>query len=64
MIREVTMYRVDCDGPGCDANAQDDGDYYAWLVPAAAEREALEYDWTLNVMGKHLCPDCAAKVKP
>jgi len=57
-IREVTMYRVVCDGKDCGACAQEDGDYYAWTDAGQAEGKAEDADWITTGDGKHYCPDC------
>ena len=57
-IREVTMYQIVCDGEDCGANAQEDGDYYAWADDGQAEDEATSYDWITTDDRKHYCPEC------
>lgn len=74
-IREVTMYQVHCDEPGCDCNTgSTDFEYYAF-----SDKEGAELDWTagggvgnwdenqVTPEGKHYCsehikPECAATV--
>jgi hypothetical protein len=56
MIREVTMYRVECDHDGCDTSPQDESDYYAWGDAGFAVDSAIDHGWTIR-KGLHLCPD-------
>ncbi len=46
-VREVVMYRVVCDWPGCEASPQDDTEQYAW-TEAAHALDDVEYAgwWT------------------
>ena len=56
-IQEVTMYRVVCDEPGCEASAQDGSDYYAWAHSDAGPYEdAADADWQVTPDGDY-CPD-------
>jgi hypothetical protein len=58
-IREVTMYQVICDGKDCGANAQEDGEFYAWADPSQADDEATGAGWLSTDDRKHYCEDCA-----
>jgi hypothetical protein len=64
MIREVTMYRVECDHVGCSESPQDDGDVWAWADPDTAMDEALDDLWWYRDDTRILCRDhwpvCAA----
>lgn len=64
MIREVTMYRAECDHEGCAASPQDAGDFYAWKEPDAALWDADDCDW-YKTDGVLLCdehaPRCAVE---
>lgn len=44
-IQEVTMYRVVCDGPECEASPQDEDDYWAWADAGMAYDRANDGDW-------------------
>ena len=54
-VKEVTMYRVECDGcgKGNDANST----FFAWADEEAALFEAAESEWLVNDDGQW-CPDC------
>jgi hypothetical protein len=57
-IREVTMYRVECDWPDCGASAQDDSEYFAWSDKDDAVQYAVDADWRVSRHGVcHYCPD-------
>lgn len=58
MIREVTMYRVECDEPACDESPHEE--HYAWLQDGVALDEAVNADWTVRP-GLHLCPEHAGR---
>jgi hypothetical protein len=63
MIREVTMYRVECDHEDCAVSPQDETDYYAWADADQALDELNDcWDW-YRVGDVHLCgihaPSCA-----
>jgi len=55
-VKTVTMYRVQCDEPGCEDSPQEGGDYYAWADHGAAYDEAMGGDWTIRD-GLDLCPE-------
>jgi hypothetical protein len=55
--RAVTMWTVDCDGPGCKANAQATTDYAGWSEQDSAWDDAEEGDWR-EIDGQHYCPAC------
>lgn len=61
-LREVTMYRVECDAPDCGESAQEDSEFYAWLQPDVAEDDATNAGWYVGEFG-HFCyehaPRCA-----
>jgi hypothetical protein len=62
-VRQVTMYRVVCDWPGCEASAQDDSEYYAWTDGDDAEQYAADLDWRVSLSGLcHYCPTHPAVV--
>jgi hypothetical protein len=44
-LREVTMWRVVCDWPGCTASAQDDTEHYAWSDRQTALDDVVYADW-------------------
>lgn len=54
-IREVTMYKVICDG--CGADAEDGSDYYAWADAWQAQDIATDSEWIARG-GKHWCGNC------
>ena len=56
MIREVTMYRVECDADGCDESPQEGSDYYAWLQPDVPLDEARDSGWYIGEFGE-FCDD-------
>lgn len=57
-IREVTMYRVECDWPGCTASPQDDSEYFAWSNKGDAEEYATDANWRVGRAGMcHYCPE-------
>lgn len=55
--QEVTMYRLVCDEDGCDASAQDGGEYVAWAEHEGCDSEAEGADWHHTDDGRWLCPD-------
>lgn len=55
-VKEVTMYRVVCDGCG----EGDDGDYYAWSSREDAESVWIESDG-VRIDGRHYHDDCLPK---
>jgi hypothetical protein len=56
MIAEVTMYKVVCDWPECDASAHDGGEYVAFASPEGAlEDFAYADNWRRGRDGKHFC---------
>ena len=60
-LKEVPMYQVICDR--CEANAQEDSDYWAWADKGQAWDAASDADW-LAVDGdgetpaRHYCTEC------
>lgn len=57
-VREVVMYRVVCDWPGCEASAQDATDYYAWTDATHALDVTVDADWRESTTGRfHYCLD-------
>lgn len=54
-IREVTMYKVICNG--CGADADEGTDYCAWATKDQAESKAEEGDWLVRDDGDW-CEDC------
>ena len=55
-IREITMYQIACDHPGCDYNTGTDGDYSGW-----GDTETALDDWRDSIDGQtsgdeHYCP--------
>lgn len=63
MIREVTMYRVECDHDGCDDSPQDGTDFFAYTEPQMALDDASNGDWYQGESGAVFCrehaPRCA-----
>lgn len=55
MIKEVTMYTVQCDN--CKCTSGDNSDYAAWEGEESALIDAHEDGW-VKVDDKHYCPDC------
>lgn len=64
-VREVTMYRVECDAEGCTDSPQDASDYFAWAEAGTALDEAANADWYVGEFGE-LCwehaPRCTCGV--
>lgn len=52
----VTMYRVVCDEPGCNASPQDQSDYFAWADSGTPYDDAAGADWTIRP-NFDLCPE-------
>lgn len=62
-VREVTMYRVECDADGCSASPQNGSEYVAWSDTDGAlsvldPYEGDNWDWYRGVRG-HYCPEHA-----
>lgn len=51
-IREVMMYRVECDADGCKDSPQDESDFYAWADRSQALDEAANADWYVGEFGE------------
>lgn len=56
MIKEVTMYTVECDR--CKKTSGEDSEYAGWGDKDYAVEEAMSDDWIEHTDGKHYCPDC------
>jgi len=59
-LKSASYYSVECDGEGCDANAQECGEFSAWAQADYALDEAISNGW-LEVKDKHYCEECRAK---
>lgn len=56
-LNERPFYSVVCDEPGCDADAQEGGDFAAWSEAGHAYDEAINCEWqVLDGVGDY-CPE-------
>ena len=61
MIREVTMYRVECDADGCDDSTSEHSDFFAWSEAGTALDTAVDAGWYVGEFGEFCCdhmPHC------
>lgn len=56
MIKEITVYTVICDRCGKDSN--DNGEHVGWVGKQNAIDIAIDYNYFIDVDGKHYCDDC------
>ena len=54
-IREVTMYQIECDAPGCTVNTKDSDEYWAWVDQGQAEDDWENGDGIITDDRKHWC---------
>jgi hypothetical protein len=59
-LREVPMFRVECDDKSCDASPQDDSEFYAWVEASQASDEAQIAGWYVGEFGE-LCEEHAPR---
>jgi len=61
---KVTYYGIGCDGWLCEAEVEDSMTSTEFYGREDVVERAKELGWQLKGwLGKHLCPDCARKVK-
>lgn len=54
MIKEITMYSIGCDYPGCNADVLEGSDYSAYSDADGAAEYLDDADWR-EIDGKHYC---------
>lgn len=54
-IRSQPYYWIECDYPGCNASAQESGDFAAWSDVDAAMEEASNSEWLIIEGGGEYC---------
>jgi hypothetical protein len=61
MIKEVVMYRAECDG--CGRLHGDGEDIIAWESANSAQEMALCSDWVQHPDGRWFCFECRCKIE-